>query len=276
MGEQDFRSRYLMKVGITKRDELGRAEPDAGGAQPRATDTSALGGARAHEADEGGAEVAAGAASKTSPPALRRRATDDFRLAYIQKLTASRAFIPHLSRPKSAQTVTIFDWDDTLMATTHVELVMQHFGGIPSSTKEQLKPLDRVSAALLALAETSGKVRPRRAPRRRARGARPRAGARRCSMARHALPGKGESRELRAGGGSRARVIVFVGIATFALALSARRAHAARPHSAEPEPEPEPEPGRPAARAAPRRSRRPCRPRRTHPAVPGRHYHKRY
>ncbi|KAJ1637262.1 hypothetical protein T492DRAFT_834631 [Pavlovales sp. CCMP2436] len=137
MGEPDFRSRYLMKVGITKRDE------DA--AAPLAE------GAPASELAYSDDDVDVIAHSEAQAPS-RPRATDDFRLAYIQKLTASRAFIPQLSRPKSAQTVTIFDWDDTLMATTHIELVMQHFGGVPASTKEQLKALERVSIALLTLA----------------------------------------------------------------------------------------------------------------------------
>lgn len=44
------------------------------------------------------------------------------------------------------------------MATTHIELVMQHFGGIPSSTKETLRALERVSCRLLSLACTHGKV----------------------------------------------------------------------------------------------------------------------
>lgn len=150
----DFRSRYLMKVGITKRDDTAR---DADGGAAPGAEAPALDG-KAYALDEGAAENVVVAAHMVAPAPVRQRATDDFRLAYIQKLTASRAFIPQLSRPKSAQTVTIFDWDDTLMATTHVELVMQHFGGIPSSTKEQLKPLDRVSAALLTLAGQSGKV----------------------------------------------------------------------------------------------------------------------
>ena len=47
-----------------------------------------------------------------------RRSSDDIRLGYIKKLEHSRAFIPQLNRPKRSQTVTIYDWDDTLLCTS--------------------------------------------------------------------------------------------------------------------------------------------------------------
>lgn len=147
--EPNFRSRYLMKVGITQRTgTLGGRTPTEGSQTD--ADTGAI--------DMDGEEDTEVTVSVNMHQQPRQRATDDFRLAYIQKLSASRATIPHLSRPKAAQTVTIFDWDDTLMATTHIELVMQHFGGIPASTKEQLKALEKVSCALLELACKNGKV----------------------------------------------------------------------------------------------------------------------
>mmetsp|Transcript_11494 Transcript_11494/g.39248 ORF Transcript_11494/g.39248 Transcript_11494/m.39248 type:complete len:239 (+) Transcript_11494:198-914(+) len=130
-----FRDRYLMKVGITRQETPSRIESTR----------------RTIGDDE---EVVVSAVEQQ----VQKRANDDFRLAYIRKLGASRAFIPQLDRPKSAQTVTIFDWDDTLMATTHIELVMQHFGGVPASTKEQLKALDKVSASLLSMACQHGKA----------------------------------------------------------------------------------------------------------------------
>ena len=47
-----------------------------------------------------------------------RRSDADIRGSYIKKLEQSRAFIPQLNRPKRSQTVTIFDWDDTLLCTS--------------------------------------------------------------------------------------------------------------------------------------------------------------
>lgn len=132
-----LRDRYLMKVGITRKESPSRMQSPPTHVEGR---------------DE--EDVAVTAVQRS----VQTRASDDFRLAYIQKLRQSRAFIPQLDRPKSAQTVTIFDWDDTLMATTHIELVMQHFGGIPSSTKEQLKALDKISSGLLTAACEHGKA----------------------------------------------------------------------------------------------------------------------
>lgn len=98
----DFRSRYLKKVGITK-----RADGESGRDSALGADASAPGAELEFEADNGADVVVA---AHESRPAVRTRAADDFRLAYIQKLTASRSFLPQLSRPKAAQTVTIFDW----------------------------------------------------------------------------------------------------------------------------------------------------------------------
>eukprot|EP00304_Pavlova_gyrans_P002402 CAMPEP_0206043942 /NCGR_PEP_ID=MMETSP1466-20131121/10875_1 /ASSEMBLY_ACC=CAM_ASM_001126 /TAXON_ID=44452 /ORGANISM="Pavlova gyrans, Strain CCMP608" /LENGTH=330 /DNA_ID=CAMNT_0053418809 /DNA_START=19 /DNA_END=1011 /DNA_ORIENTATION=+ len=148
VAERDFRSRYLMKVGIAKKDSFSRDDDKADGG-PTAAEVAAT----LQEPDAATVSVTVTVAKPQRP-----RATDDFRLAYIQRLTAARATIPQLNRPKSAQTVTIFDWDDTLMATTHIELVMQHFGGIPSSTKEQLKALEKVSCQLLTQACANGRA----------------------------------------------------------------------------------------------------------------------
>jgi hypothetical protein len=98
----DFRSRYLKKVGITK-----RVDGDGGRELGSPADAGAPGAELEFEADTGADIVVA---AHESRPAVRTRAADDFRLAYIQKLTASRSFLPQLSRPKAAQTVTIFDW----------------------------------------------------------------------------------------------------------------------------------------------------------------------
>mmetsp|Transcript_2151 Transcript_2151/g.4813 ORF Transcript_2151/g.4813 Transcript_2151/m.4813 type:complete len:368 (-) Transcript_2151:680-1783(-) len=87
-----------------------------------------------------------------------RRSSDDIRLAYIKKLENSRAFIPQLSRPKTAQTVTIFDWDDTLLCTTHLEMQQRQHGAIPAQVREQLAGLERVVTTLLTQASKVGKV----------------------------------------------------------------------------------------------------------------------
>lgn len=86
-----------------------------------------------------------------------RRSADDIRLGYIKKLERSRAFIPQLNRPKSSQTVTIFDWDDTLLCTSHLEMVQRQYGAIPAQVREQLQSLERIVKVLLQQAIKNGK-----------------------------------------------------------------------------------------------------------------------
>ena len=81
--------------------------------------------------------------------AAPRRSSDDIRLGYIKKLEHSRRFIPQLNRPKASQTVTIFDWDDTLLCTSHLEMVQRQYGSIPTQVREQLATLERIVQTLL-------------------------------------------------------------------------------------------------------------------------------
>ncbi len=73
--------------------------------------------------------------SAAQPSGSQARSQDDIRMRYIEKLERSRAFIPQLSRPKTAQTVTIFDWDDTLLCTTHLEMLQRQHGAIPAQAR---------------------------------------------------------------------------------------------------------------------------------------------
>ena len=86
------------------------------------------------------------------------RTSDSIRAGYIRKLEASKASMPQLSRPKRAQVVTIFDWDDTLLCTTHLEMVQRQYGAIPVQVREQLASLERVVLSLLENAVKNGKA----------------------------------------------------------------------------------------------------------------------
>ena len=66
--------------------------------------------------------------------------------------------MPQLSRPKSAQVVTIFDWDDTLLCTTHLEMVQRQYGAIPVQVREQPASLERVVLSLRENAVKNGKA----------------------------------------------------------------------------------------------------------------------
>ena len=87
-----------------------------------------------------------------------RRSEHAIRSAYIKKLEASRAFLPQLNRPKTSQTVTIFDWDDTLLCTSHLEMVQRQYGAIPSQVRSQLASLEKIVQTLLRQAKERGAV----------------------------------------------------------------------------------------------------------------------
>jgi len=73
-------------------------------------------------------------------------------------LEQSKASMPQLSRPKQAQVVTIFDWDDTLLCTTHLEAVQRQYGAIPVHVRDQLAQLEKVVHQILVQAMAAGKV----------------------------------------------------------------------------------------------------------------------
>lgn len=47
---------------------------------------------------------------------------DDFRVNYLKKLSYANVWIPNSRRAPKHQTVTIFDWDDTLLCTSFIQL----------------------------------------------------------------------------------------------------------------------------------------------------------
>ena len=148
-----WRLKFLSKVGIQEKEGMkeGRtgakeAPPDVGRGLPSLVPPSE------HTGDEQPVEVVA------VRQASARRSSDDIRLGYIKKLEHSRAFIPQLNRPKSSQTVTIFDWDDTLLCTSHLEMVQRQYGAIPAQVREQLASLERIVQTLLRQASKMGKV----------------------------------------------------------------------------------------------------------------------
>ena len=50
--------------------------------------------------------------------------------------------------------VTIFDWDDTLLCTTHLETLQRQHGALPAAVREQLVALESVVLNLLQQVRT--------------------------------------------------------------------------------------------------------------------------
>ena len=121
-GRRFWRLKFLQKVGIPEKPR--GATETVPGLDDEPTSSSQSGG----DAEGGGSAEEMVVVQQQAV----RKSTDDIRGAYIKKLENSRAFIPQLNRPKTSQTVTIFDWDDTLLCTTHLEMLQRQHGSIPA------------------------------------------------------------------------------------------------------------------------------------------------
>ena len=148
--------KFLQKVGIPdpRANDAAAASPNFGGSP--ATSGEAGGSSDVGSSEDGSRQFSEEVISvrQTAP----RRSIDDVRRGYINKLEQSRAFLPQLNRPKTSQTVTIFDWDDTLLCTSHLEMVQRQYGSIPSQVREQLASIERVVLSLLEQAGKAGQT----------------------------------------------------------------------------------------------------------------------
>eukprot|EP00392_Amoebophrya_sp_AT5.2_P012659 g12766.t1 len=82
---------------------------------------------------------------------------DAFRHKFLQKLSYERIWVPQRQRPPQHQTVIIFDWDDTLLCTSYLNLRLPT-PEIPGHVQKQLLLLERVGAQLLELAMKLGQT----------------------------------------------------------------------------------------------------------------------
>lgn len=72
---------------------------------------------------------------------------DAFRLSFLRKLSDKKVLVPAEQRQPKHQTVTIFDWDDTLLCTS---FLAQHEGQrLPPSIKQNLKDIEKAASRLL-------------------------------------------------------------------------------------------------------------------------------
>lgn len=81
---------------------------------------------------------------------LDLKSQDDFRVAFLRKLSYQKVWIPQAQRAPQHQTVIIFDWDDTLLCTSFLNLRQDQLQ--PSVVKRQLQGIERVAKRLLELA----------------------------------------------------------------------------------------------------------------------------
>src|SRR5262249_38287671 len=75
---------------------------------------------------------------------------DDFRINFLKKLSYKGVWVPRADRPPQHQTVIIFDWDDTLLCTTYLN--MKPDSASNASVQRHLQSIVRTTTLLLETA----------------------------------------------------------------------------------------------------------------------------
>lgn len=86
---------------------------------------------------------------------LAQKRHDNFRTNDLTKLVHSKVWVPRAQRPPKYQTVVIFDWDDTLLCTSHLNRLSNDWY-LPMSVDDDLYGIEHVVTDLLEIATRVG------------------------------------------------------------------------------------------------------------------------
>lgn len=89
---------------------------------------------------------------------LDLRSQDDFRVSFLRKLSYEKVWVPKAQRPPKHQTVIIFDWDDTLLCTSFLNLRHWQDQVLPPIVEKHLRGIESAAKKLLELAGRMGHV----------------------------------------------------------------------------------------------------------------------
>lgn len=81
---------------------------------------------------------------------VRHLRSNDVRANFLRKLSNSKVWVPKAQRPPKHQTVIIFDWDDTLLCTSFLNLRQDQL--LPPSVERHLREIANAARNLLELA----------------------------------------------------------------------------------------------------------------------------
>jgi len=82
--------------------------------------------------------------------------TDDFRVQFLKKLSYSGTWVPTLQKAPKSQTVVIFDWDDTLLCTSHLPTLATV--SLPYALRCRLNDIATIARELLETASRFGQT----------------------------------------------------------------------------------------------------------------------
>eukprot|EP00929_Paragymnodinium_shiwhaense_P116801 TRINITY_DN8673_c0_g1_i1.p2 TRINITY_DN8673_c0_g1~~TRINITY_DN8673_c0_g1_i1.p2 ORF type:complete len:350 (+),score=107.55 TRINITY_DN8673_c0_g1_i1:59-1108(+) len=95
------------------------------------------------------------------------KSKDDFRMQYLRKISHQNVWVPREKRPPQHQTVVIFDWDDTLLPTSFLnlrsdqqltQLVSRHLRGIEAAGRKLLEMAKRLGQTFIITNAMTGWV----------------------------------------------------------------------------------------------------------------------
>lgn len=95
-------------------------------------------------------EDQAGSVKEFGMNVLDLKSQDDFRVNFLRKLSYSKVWVPQAQRPPKHQTVIIFDWDDTMLCTSFLNLRQDQV--LPPSVERHLREIEGAAKRLLELA----------------------------------------------------------------------------------------------------------------------------
>jgi len=143
--EGSMREVYLRRLGIGRCGEACAAGMDSCRLTIPATSS------RRESASSSGCESLV-----SSDTAFEENEQGHPRMKFLQKLSYERVWLPKPQRPRSHQTVIIFDWADTLLCTSFLR--MMEGCVLAPRVEEQLQACERASGALLELALSLGQT----------------------------------------------------------------------------------------------------------------------
>mmetsp|Transcript_155998 Transcript_155998/g.500238 ORF Transcript_155998/g.500238 Transcript_155998/m.500238 type:complete len:330 (-) Transcript_155998:171-1160(-) len=85
---------------------------------------------------------------------LDLKSQDDFRVNFLRKLSYSKVWVPQAQRPPQHQTVIIFDWDDTLLCTSYLNLRPED--ALPPAVERIVREIAAAAVRLLEMAMRVG------------------------------------------------------------------------------------------------------------------------
>lgn len=88
---------------------------------------------------------------------LDLRSQDDFRVSFLRKLSYEKVWLPQAQRAPKHQTVIIFDWDDTLLCTSFLNLRQERMDQpLPAAVEKHLRGIEQAGIRLLELSQRMG------------------------------------------------------------------------------------------------------------------------